>query len=145
MKNLKKIALAVLLVVSASQLEAKDMPITLQELPTEAQTFLKKNFPSLKTTYIIKDKSFFSTDYEVRLDDGTQIEFDENGKWKEVDGNHRSIPNAFIPIKIVNYIKEKFPNMTISKIEKSSRKYEVELNGDIDLEFTLDGDFLRID
>lgn len=145
MKQLKAIALALLLVVGANQVQAKDIPVTYQELPAKAQTFLKTHFGSLKTSYAIKDKSFFSVDYEVTLSDGTQVEFEENGDWKGVDGQDRSIPTAFIPSKIMNYLKEKFPNMTISKIEKNSAKYEVELNGDIDLEFNLNGDYLRMD
>ncbi len=145
MKQLKKIALALLFIISVTQLQAKDVPVTFQELPNKAQTFLKTYFPSLKTSYIIQDKGFFSTEYEVTLEDGTQLEFDENGDWKSVDGQHRSIPTTFIPARIIKYVKEKFPNMTISKIEKDSRKYEVELNGDLDLEFNLNGDFLRMD
>ncbi len=145
MKQLKKIALVLLFIVSITQLQAKDVPVTFQELPTKAQTFLKTNFPSLKTSYVIQDKGFFSTEYEVALEDGTQVEFDENGDWKGVDGQHRSIPTAFILAKIIKYLQEKFPSMTISKIEKDSRKYEVELNGDLDLEFNLNGDYLRMD
>ena len=145
MKQLKKIALALLFMISATQLQAKDVPVTFQELPNKAQTFLKTYFPSLKTSYVIQDKGFFSTEYEVTLEDGTQLEFDENGDWKGVDGQDRSIPTTFISVKITKYVKEKFPNMTISKIEKDSRKYEVELNGDLDLEFSLNGDFLRMD
>lgn len=145
MKQLKKISLLFLFILGVSGLQAKDTPITLHELPQNAQSFLKKYFPSSKTSYIIKDKDYFSTDYEVRLENGTEIEFDEKGNWTEVDGKHRSIPTAFIPAKIMNYLKEKFPNTTISKIEKGSKKYEVELNGDIDLEFNLNGDFLKID
>ncbi|QIK59544.1 hypothetical protein G7050_06750 [Dysgonomonas sp. HDW5A] len=145
MKQLKKITLALLFIISVTQLQAKDVPVTFQELPNKAQTFLKTYFPSLQTSYVIQDKGFFSTEYEVTLEDGTQLEFDENGDWKGVDGQHRSIPTAFIPAKIIKYVKAKFPNMTISKIEKDSRKYDIELNGDLDLEFNLKGDFLRMD
>ncbi len=29
-----------------------------------------------------------------------KMEFDSNGNWKEVDGNHQKIPNGFIPASI---------------------------------------------
>ncbi len=145
MKQFKTLVLVLLLLIGIAQLQAKDIPVTLQELPAKAQTFLKANFPSLKPSYLIKDKGYFGVDYEVTLSDGTEVEFYENGDWKSVDGQDRAIPTAFVPSKIIKYLNEKFPNMTISKIEKDSGKYDVELNGDIDLEFSLNGDFLRMD
>lgn len=145
MKQLKKIAFILLFIVGVTQLQAKDVPVTFRELPNKAQTFLNNHFSALKISYVIKDKGFFSTEYEVTLENGVQVEFNQDGDWKSVDGQDRSIPTAFIPAKITKYIKEKFPNMTISKIEKDSQKYEVELNGDLDLEFNLNGDYLRMD
>lgn len=145
MKQLKKIAFIFLFIVGVTQLQAKDVPATFRELPNKAQTFLNNHFSALKISYVIKDKGFFSTEYEVTLENGVQVEFNQDGDWKSVDGQDRSIPTAFIPTKITKYIKEKFPNMTISKIEKDSQKYEVELNGDLDLEFNLNGDYLRMD
>lgn len=143
--NALKTTLLLFVILSSISLQAKDIPVTVSQLPAAAQTFLKTHFPKQKVLYAIKDEGFINTDYEVKLDNFTDIEFDANGNWTEVDGDDRAIPTAFIPTSIVTYIKAKFPNMNITKIEKDKRKYEVELNGDIEIDFDLKGNFLRID
>ena len=125
---------------------AQDSQISENELPSPAQEFLSKNFSGKKLIRIEKDVDRNTTDYEVRLDDQTKVEFDQNGNWKEVDGsNNAPIPSGFIPEKIKKYVTENYPNQQISKIEKGARKYEVELTNDLDLDFDLNGDFLRMD
>lgn len=143
--NVFKAALLILVFASSISLQAKDIPITVTQLPAKAQTLLKTHFPKQNVVYVIKDQGLINTDYEVKLDNFTDIEFDANGNWTEVDGDDRAIPTGFIPNSIVTYVKSNFPNMNITKIEKSRRKYEVELNGDIEIEFDLNGNFLRID
>lgn len=125
---------------------AQDSSITENELPLPAREFLSKNFSGKKLIRIEKDVDRNTTDYEVLLDDQTKIEFDQNGNWKEVDSpNNSAVPNGFIPEKIKKYLTENYPDQQISKIEKDSRKFEVELTNDLDLDFDLNGNFLRTD
>lgn len=144
--NLSKTILTLGIFVLSFQANAQETVIKTNELPKTAQDFIKKNFASQKVSQAIKDKGMISTDYEVYLDNGVKIEFDGNGNWEEVDGeNDAAIPTGFIPAKITSYVSKNFPTHKISKIEKDSNSYDVELTNGLDLEFKLNGDFLRID
>ena len=82
----------------------------------------------------------------MKFVDETEIEFDANGNWKEVNGkNKAAIPIGFIPEKINTYVSQNFTNRKISKIDKDSDKIEVELTDGQDLDFSSDGEFLRLD
>lgn len=144
--NLSKAILTIGIFVLSFQANAQETVIKTNELPKIAQDFITKNFASQKVNQAIKDKGMISTDYEVWLDNGTKIEFDGNGNWEEVDADkNAALPTGFIPAKITSYVSKNFPTHKISKIEKDSKKFDVELTNGLDLEFKLNGDFLRID
>lgn len=59
--------------------------IDFDKLPSAAQAFITQYFPGEEVTYAERDKDDGQKDYKVRLSDGTEIEFDENGNWTSVD------------------------------------------------------------
>lgn len=125
---------------------AQESVISKDELPQVAQTFISDNFANSSIDYIKKDKEILSTDYQVRFTDGVKIEFDSKGNWVEIDGNKNAIPTSFIQSNIVNYVKEKFPNAQIKKIEIGRfGKQEVKLTNGLELEFDSKGKFKKID
>ncbi|MDE7097148.1 MAG: PepSY-like domain-containing protein, partial [Muribaculaceae bacterium] len=81
------------------------------------------------------------TDYDVKLVNGTKIEFNNAGKWTSVDCKTREVPQGIIPKPIRTYVTKNFPDVKIVKIEKKSSKYEVELSDDVELTFNLLGQF----
>ena len=91
------------------------------------------------------DDDYFSKEYKVYLANGTKVEFDGDGAWKEVDGKRNAIPTGFIPAKISNYVKRSFPNTTITKIERDRKEIEVKLNNGLELKFDKNGNFKKID
>ena len=108
----------------------------LNELPAPARTILKQQFAHTKVSYIKIDKDWFkSTTYDVQLVNGTEVSFDSKGDWTEVDGKRSEVPAFFIPMEIKKQVNEMFPGEKITKIEKDSRKYEVELTNDVELKF----------
>lgn len=144
--SLSKAILTFGIFIFSIQLNAQESVIKTNELPKTALDFISKNFSGQKVSQAVKDKGMISTDYEVWLDNGVKIEFDGNGNWEEVDGEKdTAIPTGFIPAKITSYVSKNFPTHKISKIEKDSNSYDVELTNGLDLEFKLNGDFLRID
>lgn len=125
---------------------AQETIITSKELPVAAQKFISDHFSQGTVDYVKKDKEIFSTDYKVRFADGAEVEFDSKGVWMEVDGNKKSIPTGFIQKNILVYVKDKFPNAQIVKIEKGRfEKQEVKLSNGLELEFNSKGEFKRID
>ncbi|AYN06487.1 MULTISPECIES: PepSY-like domain-containing protein [unclassified Flavobacterium] len=124
---------------------AQKTVITKTALPANAQSFLKTHFAGQEPTYIIEDKEMFSKDYKVQFANNLEVEFDGKGNWEEVDGNHQAIPISVIPKKIVSYINTNFANTTITKIDKGTWGYEVNLSNGLELEFNSKGNFIRID
>ncbi|MDE6649081.1 MAG: PepSY-like domain-containing protein [Muribaculaceae bacterium] len=112
------------------------------DLPEPAQAFLKEYFPKAKVGMIKTDKHLLKkTDYDVKLVNGTKIEFNNACKWTSVDCKTREVPQGIIPKPIRTYVTKNFPDVKIVKIEKKSSKYEVELSDDVELTFNLLGQF----
>lgn len=125
---------------------AQETIISRNELPNAAQKFVSTYFGKSTIDYVKKDKETFSTDYKVKFADGKEVEFDGDGNWTEIDGNRTVIPTTFIQKSILTYVKDKFPNTQIVKIEKGRfGRQDVKLSNGLELEFNSNGVFKRID
>jgi len=124
---------------------AQNQVIKLNQLPVTGQQFIQTYFGSKNVSAVILDDDIIKKEYEVILTNGTKIEFDGSGNWKEVDGKRNSIPTGFAPKAIANYVRKSFPNTEIKKIEKKRFGYEVELTNGLDLDFDSKGNFKGID
>ncbi len=141
MKKYFLMIVAVLMGVSAVFAQDK-YTINRNDLPKAAQEFLTEFFPKAKVGMVKTDKHLLKrTDYDVKLVNGTKIEFNNAGKWTSVDCKTREVPSGIIPRTIRNYVKKNFPDVKIVKIEKTSSKYEVGLSDDVELTFNLLGQF----
>ncbi len=98
-----------IMILSTAFLNAQDVVITKNELPGNAKNFINKYFGGETIAYVKKDKDLLSVEYDVKFSSGTEIQFDSDGIWEEVDGGHRAIPTGFISKKVVNYINKQFP------------------------------------
>lgn len=89
-----------------------------------------------------------SHSFEVRFEDGSEVEFDKKGNWKEVDCKRQAVPASvlsLVPAEIQTYAAATFPQVTITKINQKHWGYEVELSNGFGLEFDKKGKFLRMD
>jgi len=139
-----KIALAVLLLGLAIPALAQKK-IASSELPKPAQEFLQKHFSHTGIEIAKKDAEHGEKGYEVKLQDGTEVEFWKDGSYREVDGGKNPIPTAFIPASIRDYVAANYPNEKITHIDYGHKDVDVDLTNNIDLEFTKDGKFLKKD
>ena len=90
-------------------------------LPAPARATLDKEFPEEKVSYIKIEKEIFqSTTYEVQFVHGTEVCFNSDGEWIEVDCKREA---------------DMFAGEPITKIEKDAREYEVELSNGVELKF----------
>ncbi|MDM1376275.1 PepSY-like domain-containing protein [Myroides marinus] len=148
MKNVKLLLVSVLMsgtLMNSQSAMAQDVVITKTELPKKASTFIDTHFKGKEVSLIEKDKDFLSTSYKVKFVDNVEVEFDKSGEWDEVDGNKSAIPTSFILKPIVTYVTTNYKETTITKIEKEARRYEVKLSNGLELEFSKDGKFKKID
>lgn len=120
------------------------------DLPAAAQTFLKKNFSTLTVSQVTLESKFMDKKYEVKLAGGGEIEFDKDGNWTKIDCQRNAVPESAVPDKILQYVKQNYPNHFISSIDKEDGGYDVDvrdndLKHDIDLKFNGRYEFMRID
>lgn len=135
MKKFLALALALVALLAATQLSAADKPITYAELPRVAQTFVAKYFAGRSPVRVQMDRELRGTTYELRLSDGTELEFDSRGLWTEIDGKRTALPTSFIPQPIVSYIKKQHPSEAIVQIERRRGGYQLELSSGVELRF----------
>ena len=116
-------------------------------LPQPAQTTIDNKFKA-KISLIKIDKTLgHINEYEVILNDGTEITFDSKGNWKEIEAARGSeVPKAFVPEATRNYVKANHKGTKIISIErKRGDKYEVELSDGTDFVTNADGTFNKYD
>ncbi len=117
---------------------------TAQSLPEAITAFLKQHFPNATVVGVEPDHDHGGLEYDVYLNDGTQIDFDANNQWDQVE-SMRGVPAYFIPKAIANYVRSNYQNMTITKVNKEYHGYEIELANGLDLNFDSSGRFLGMD
>jgi hypothetical protein len=113
------------------------------ELPKASQDFLKKYFSHTTVVTAKKDAEHGEKGYEVKLKDGTEVEFWKDGSYREVDGDGKPIPTDFIPKSIKDYVAKNYPNEKITHIDYGHKDLDVDLTNKIDLEFTKEGKFIK--
>ncbi len=144
---MKKTLLALILsLLALTPAMAEKYMRTDEALPQAAKAVLKKHFKS-EVSLVKVDKELAQIkDYEVILTDGTEVKFDRQGNWKEIEvRNSASVPVGFIPLAIQKYVKANHSGTRIVGIEKTRSGYEVELSDGIDMKFNKDAEFVRYD
>lgn len=145
MKRILALGLALLAATAVSLQAAADRVIQYTQLPKTAQAFITKHFPGRTASLVKEDRERTGVSYEVRLSDGTEIEFTAQGQWKDVDGKRAALPTAFIPAQIVKTLRNRNAGDAIVQIEKSRRGYKVELASGVEAHFNNQLQFVRYD
>lgn len=140
MKNRILIVVLLLGFVISTKAQKK---IETTELPKPAQEFLQKYFSNKTIDIAQKDAEHGEKGYEVKLKDGTEVEFWKDGSYREVDGDDKPIPTEFIPASVKDYVAKNYPNEKITHIDYGHKDLDVDLTNDIDLEFTKEGKILK--
>lgn len=145
----KKIIFSLLALAMAFSMPAvadNNQPILFNQLPAPAQAFIKKYFKVDDVSAVVKDKELLSVSYDVIMNNGTTIDFDRKGNWRDVDGKRTPIPTAIIPTPIRQYVKKHYPRQQVVQLErKSNGRHEVELDNDLTLVFNAQHRFVSID
>ena len=113
--------------------------------PAVVTNFVNKYFPNIPVaTTEIKSSPLEGKSYEIKLNDGAEIELNEKGEWTEIK-DIKGIPSGIIPSSIATYLKNNYNGIVVEKIEKEKNSYKVELINNIDLKFDSNGKFLKVD
>ena len=104
----------------------------------EINTFVSTYFPQAG----IQRVELEGNEIDVKLTDGTDIDFYLNFIWQSIDCEHATIygcvPTELVPVQITDYVTANFPNNHIDQIEKENYGWKVELDNDHDIKFDHD-------
>lgn len=139
------IATATTAFATSLYITSEDRPVSYDELPAEAKSFIENNFANDEVSHIILDRDIISVDYNVSLTSGTKLEFNSHGEWKEVDTRNGIVPNAIVPQAIAEYVKKNYPNREIREISRNHYHTEVTLTGGLELTFNKNYNVVDVD
>ncbi|MEI0478447.1 PepSY-like domain-containing protein [Brachyspira pulli] len=114
--------------------------ITPSKLPENAKRFIECYFGKVKIVYIDKIKD----EYEVKLSNGTYINFDKNGDWNYIISDDMIKENV-LPRNIANKVKsvmKRYTNASIFEINKRINFYRIKLTNSLELCISHKGDLL---
>ena len=140
---MKKLIMSILFMAFAFTMNANTdgKPITFEQLPENAKTIIVQNFDKEAILVIIKEFS----EYEVKLHDGTELEFDRKGNLKKVDCKHQQVPEALIPTEVLSYVKANYASAFITEWGKDDGQWKAELSNSLELIFNRKYQFVGID
>lgn len=139
-------ALAAVLAGIMALTSCEEHRINESRLPDAAQEFISQYFSGESVVYAEKDRDDRVVSYNVRLSDGTEIEFDEDGVWTSVDCQLSQVPDGIVPSQILSHLQTYVPGgAKVFSIEKKWGGYEIGIQDGRDLIYDADGQFVRED
>lgn len=145
MKTIKILAMTLLLGFYAAACSGGDKVITVNELPAAAQTFIGKYFNGKEVMLVKMDKEGMKTYYDVVLADGTKLEFDKKGEWRDIETKSEGVPATLVPTEISSYVSKNYPGQRILQIDRDRSGFQIELSNGLDLEFNKKFQLVEID
>lgn len=133
------------IVLHTSACASGDKPISKENLPQAAQTFIQTYFSDKAITLVKQDTDVARKTYDVVFADGTEVEFNGKGLWTEVSTKTGVVPQDLVPETIRTFISGKYAGQTICRIERERAKTEVKLSNGLELTFNKDGRLIDID
>ncbi|MCD9854581.1 PepSY-like domain-containing protein [Epilithonimonas sp. JDS] len=127
-----------------SEMKSTNVSLNFQQMPANIKSFLAKYYPKATVSKYEAKTTVVGKKYEVKLNNGAEIDFDKNGNWEEIS-DKQGVPAALIPASIKTYLAKNYKGVNVESIDKENNKIKVDLINDIDLEFDKNGKFLRID
>lgn len=143
MNNLKTITAGAIVLIMAPTTAAQEVTIAQNQIPAAITQLVRKHYPTSRIVQSTREKKIRKTEYELKLDNGTKLEF-ANNKLKEIEGTSR-VPNSLLPPLIQKYVIVNYPNSYAVEWKSDDSRQQLELNSGEELEFNKNGKFLRID
>lgn len=113
------------------------------DLPSEARSFIENYFPSADILSIVQEKEDGRKEYQVKLSDGTDMEFDEDGEWTNIECYFSPLPTGILPANVITKVEKLHPEAYINGVEKELGGYVVEVTdaGGIDWDMRFNAQF----
>lgn len=141
----KLILIIVSLAAFMSVVRAEDKPVTFNQLPESARSFIDSNYQSVKLVLATKDDDFIRPEFHVVLENGVALQFDNDGRLEKIASRSGDIPTAVIPKQITDIVKSHYPDAYIVEYEVDRKTYEVKLSNRIEITFDSSFRLVEID
>ena len=138
---MKKYLVILMSIIAMSAFVSCDRVVSPDKLPAQAKQFITAHFNGVEVLSVQKD----GRQYEAVLFDGTELEFSHGGQWIKVDCGMNPLPDGILPANTAQYLTARFPMNFATHVKYEHKRYEVELNNDLDLLFDKNGNFMGAD
>ncbi len=132
---MKRLLLLIAMMALTLSSYSENKVINASQLPAKSLEFVHKWFPDSEIIKAKMEKRASLSQYEIKLDNGSKLQFDNHGSCTEVDCINKEVPAGIVPSKISEYVKSSYPDAIIVKIEHDTKLYEVDLNNGYELTF----------
>lgn len=129
----------------AAQQAEPDSLNVVKDVPEDINAFVKKYFPDATIARVTTENEPDGKELDVTLSDGTEVDFDVKNQWDNVDCKTKAVPADLVPAAIASYVKEKYQSLTITKIDKDEKGYDIKLSDGVELKFDTAGKFIGVD
>ena len=136
-KTMKKFWIALLgagLFATAVFADGDEVPVRMHELPDAARTLVDKYFRDIEVTSAMMEQGM-APSYEVKLADGTKIDFDARGEWTDVERPNGVVPDGLVPQPILKFVAANYPGRHVRGVERDGRNHEITLDNGLELKF----------
>lgn len=133
---MRKCFLALILLVS---LAFADRIIIPDALPEKIKSFIQNNFTKAQIGLAQQDDD----EFEVYLSDGTELEFDISGEWKDIEAGSVPLSFSILPANIASIVQNEYPNAFLVEIKRKIYHYKIKLSNNIELSIDFNGSILR--
>jgi hypothetical protein len=123
---------------------AQDKVVPYSQVPSEIRNYVTTHFPKHSVIQSEIDMEGLFKQYEINLSEGVELKFNNKNAIIEIEGKSK-LPNSVIPEKIRQYIAKNYPRNVITDWKIDGNNQQIGLDNDLDLEFKMNGDFIRID
>lgn len=140
MKKLFLLALVPFMLIGCEKEEI--LPLT--DIPSEISNYVSTHFPDNAIIKAIKDTDGRELNYDITLEGGFLLEFNRKKEVTDIEG-FTNLPDSVIPAKLLEYVASNYPDNFIIGWELDDRNQQIKLDNHFELEFSMNGDYLRID
>jgi putative periplasmic protein len=139
---MKYFLLLIVATLTFSAASAQNKKITFNDLPSEAINYIDNRSLANDITSVWKTNDNI---YTVIFNDGTEIEFNNNGEWKEAKINNEKFSVFLVPEKVLGYIQANYPLESVRKVSRNLDKkgYKTELSNKKELNFDENFNFVK--
>ena len=109
------------------------------QLPMTIKSFVSNHFQNRSIESAEKNVNSKQFKYELTLNDGTLLNFNDQGEWTMATNIVEGVPTSIYPSAINNFVDSCFSETKIVTITKKSDGYVVVLSNNLNVKFNNEG------